>query len=38
MGKDIESGIEHVANEVVLQIGNTQKWNDMFFGTCQECR
>lgn len=30
MNKDIESGIEHVANEVVLQIGNTQKWNDMF--------
>lgn len=30
MGKDIESGIGHVANEVVLQIGNTQKWNDMF--------
>lgn len=30
MNKDIESGIEHVANEVLLQIGNTQKWNDMF--------
>lgn len=27
MNKDIESGIEHVANEVLLQIGNTQKWN-----------